>query len=226
MSSPETFHSSVVPIFGTPFAVLHLAEANALNPLVSPVLATRIASQAATPAGESQRPCQSSRDDLFDWPEEPVRRLSGELLRAIWGLALSVNEFPESQLRTFTLHARAWATIVPPDGCVPATSYPLTSWCAIYCVQAPEPSPTRMDSGSLRLYESRFGTMFADPTNSAMRLPFRPGHYTWRPVPGQVAIFPASITHEIALVRAPSSLMLITVRARFAGPNQPDVGRW
>ena len=85
---------------------------------------------------------------------------------------------------------------------------------------------TRADSGVLRLYESRLGTMFADATNAAMRVPFTPGHYTWRPVPGQLAVFPAWLTHEIALLRAPGQLVLVTVRVRFVAPGQKGVMRW
>jgi hypothetical protein len=68
--------------------------------------------------------------------------------------------------------------------------------------------------------------MFADATTAAMRLPFRPGHYGWRPVPGQMAVFPASLTHEIAPIRSREPLVLVTVRVRFIGPGQQGVARW
>ncbi|MHB8723504.1 MAG: 2OG-Fe(II) oxygenase family protein, partial [Steroidobacteraceae bacterium] len=138
----------------------------------------------------------------------------------------AVNDFTEVQLRSFAPQVRGWFTVVKPDGGVPAINYPLAAWCAIYCVAAPELSATRRDSGILRLYESRFGTMFADATTSGMRLPFRPGHYGWRPVPGQLAVFPASLTHEIAPVRSPEHLMLVTACVRFVAPGQQGVTRW
>jgi hypothetical protein len=115
---------------------------------------------------------------------------------------------------------------VAPDGRVPAAIYPLTAWCGIYCVAAPPPSAMRSDSGVLRLYESRLGTMFADATNAAMQVPFTPGHYSWQPVPGQLAVFPGSLTHEIALVRSPGHLVLVTVRVRFVAPGQQGMTRW
>jgi hypothetical protein len=116
--------------------------------------------------------------------------------------------------------------VISMNGCVPAATYPLTAWCGIYCIAAPEPSATRADSGLLRLYETRLGTMFADASNAAMRMPYSPGHYGWRPVPGQMAVFPASLTHEIALVRSPGELVLVTVRARYVAPGQQGVPRW
>jgi hypothetical protein len=68
--------------------------------------------------------------------------------------------------------------------------------------------------------------MFADATNSTMRIPYTPGHYTWQPVPGQIAVFPASIRHEIALVRSSGHLILVTVRVRFVAPGQEGQSGW
>jgi hypothetical protein len=214
----------VVPILATPFGVVPLPEAEALNPALAALFAARIR---ADGAAHQQNPlCYRSGDDLLEWPEQPVRQLGAGIFRGVYSVVDAVNDFTDAQLRLFRLEARGWFTVVKPDGCVPATSYPLTAWCGIYCVAAPEPSATRHDSGVLRIYESRLGTMFADTTNSVMRLPFAPGHYGWRPVPGQLAVFPASLTHEIALVRSPGQLVLVTVRVRFVGPGQQGVMRW
>jgi hypothetical protein len=155
-----------------------------------------------------------------------VRQLSAAIFRGVNSVVNVVNDLAEAQLSSFAVQARGWFTIVAPDGRVPATNYPLTAWCGIYCVAAPEASATRRDSGVLRLYESRLGTMFADATNAAMRVPYTPGHYTWRPVPGHLAVFPASLTHEIALVRSPGQLVLVTVRVRFVAPGQTGLARW
>ena len=215
---------TVVPIFATPFGVVPLPGGEAQNPALAALFAAR---RRADGAGRLQNPlCYRSDDDLLEWPEEPVRQLIAGILRGVYTVVQAVNEFTETQLRSLRLEARGWFTVVEPDGCVPATSYPLTAWCAIYCVAAPALSESRLDSGVLRLYESRLGTMFADATNATMRLPFMHGHYGWRPVPGQMAIFPASISHEIALLRSPGQLVLATVRARFVGPGQQGMGRW
>jgi hypothetical protein len=214
----------VVPILAIPFGVVPLPDAVPLN---APLAALFAARMRAGGTGRQVDPlCYRSPDDFLDWPEEPVRRLVAAILRGVNSVVIAVNDLTEAQLRSFAVQARGWFTVVAPDGRVPATSYPLTAWCGIYCVAAPEPSMTRADSGVLRLYESRLGTMFADATNAAMRVPFTPGHYTWRPVPGQLAVFPASLTHEIALLRASGQLMLVTVRVRFVAPGQKGVMRW
>jgi hypothetical protein len=217
---------SVVPIFATPFGVLPLPEAEKLNPLLAELFAARAAADAAGAAGGSGPLCYRSRDDLFEWTDEPVRKVAGEMLRGVCSVVGIVNDFTTAQFQALTLQARGWFTIVRPDGALPATCYPMTSWCGMYCVTAPEPSPERRDSGVLRLYESRLGAMFSDATNGEMRIPFTTGHYTWRPVPGQLAVFPASLTHELALVRSAGELMLVTVRARFVGPGQQAQASW
>ena len=220
---------TVVPVLATPFGVVPVADAAQLNPMLAELFAARM--RAATPVRSRNPLCYCGADDLLEWPEEPVRQLAAGIFRGIYTVVEAVNEFTEAQLRSLKLQARAWFTIVQPDGSVPATNYPLTAWCAVYCVAAPPPSATRPDRGLLRLYESRLGTMFADATNATMRLPFMPGHYGWRPVPGQMAVFPASVTHEIALLRSGSPadaapLTLVTVRARFVGPGQTGMPRW
>jgi hypothetical protein len=215
---------TVVPILATPFGVVPLPEAEVLNPELAALFTERMRAEVA---GQQASPlCYRSRDDLLEWPQEPVRKLAEEIIRGVYTVVNAVNDFTEVQLGSFALQARGWFTVVNPNGGVPAINYPLTAWCAIYCVAASEPSASRHDSGVLRLYESRFGTMFADATTAAMRLPFRPGHYGWRPVPGQLAVFPASLTHEIALVRAPENLMLVTVCVRFVAPGQQGVAKW
>jgi len=214
----------VVPILAAPFGVVSLAEAEAFNPALCALFADRMQADAATP--ERSPLCYRSSDDLLDWPDEVVRRLTRSIFRGVNSVVTAVNEFSPAQLDSFTMQARGWFTVVRPNGRVPASNYPLTAWCGIYCVSAPEISATRADSGLLRIYEARLGSMFADATTAAMRLPFRPGHYGWRPVPGQMAVFPASLTHEIAMLRASGQLVLVTVRVRFVAPGQQGAAHW
>ncbi len=222
---------TVVPVLATPFGVVPVADAARLNPILAELFMARMRADAP---GRRRNPlCYRSADDLLEQPEEPLQRLATGIFGGIYTVVEAVNDFTEAQLRSLKLQARAWFTIVAANGSVPATNYPLTAWCAVYCVAAPPPAATRPDGGLLRLYESRLGTMFADATHASMRLPYMPGHYGWRPVPGQMAVFPASVVHEIALLRsaAPPAevtqpLMLVTVRARFLGPGQTGMSGW
>lgn len=212
----------VVPIFATPFVVVPLPALAAINPTL---VAACDAIAAAEPRAASAR-CYVGRDDLFERTDAPMRMLGEAMLAGVSTAVSSVNDYPPEQFATFRTEARGWITIVRPDGHVPAANYPMTAWIGIYCIAAPEPSPTRYDSGVLRLYETRLGTMYSDATNALMREPFRTGHHAWTPAPGLLAVFPASALHEVALVRAASPLVLATVRVRYTAPDQTGHSRW
>ncbi len=216
----------VVPLFATPFGVVSLPEAQTLNPALAALFAERASAAWRDPLATQGALTFRSRADLTDWPEEPVRQAIRAILAGVSSVAASINDLGAEQFVALRVQARAWFTIVRPDGCVPPASYPNTSWLAVYCVTAPEPSKTRFDSGVLRMHESRPGPMFQDATHSGIRVPYRPGHHTWRPVPGQMAVFPAAITHEIALLRAAGALVMVTVRVRFVASDQAWMPPW
>jgi len=220
MSAP----SFVVPIHAVPFAILPLEEGASMNPALHAAFATRAAAQADGPQPHALR--YLGREDLTESRDPQMQHLLAAIYRGIVAVVREVNAMDDAQLRSFTMQARARFTIVRPDGCLPPANHPLSAWCAVYCVAAPPASATRADSGLLRILESRLGTSFADATTANMRLPYRPGHYAWRPVPGQMAVFPAGLSHEIALLRAQEPLVLVTVRARFVSPLQEGVGHW
>jgi hypothetical protein len=213
----------VLPVFATPLGIVTVPKAEDLNPQLVDLFMQRTPKD-RPPAANPK--VYRSQDDLFNWPEQAARTLATEIFRGVCSVVETLNAFDPGQLRSFNLEARGWFTIIEQDGSLPAANYPLTAWCAMYCVAAPEASATRQDSGVLRLYEPRLGSMFQDATNSVMRVPFTPGHRVWRPIPGQLAIFPASLTHEIALVRSAGKLILVTARVRFVAPGQQGVGRW
>jgi hypothetical protein len=153
--------------------------------------------------------------------------LSLGILEAVTAVARSISDLSDAQFAALRTQMRAWYTLIIPNGSVPATSYPNTSWCAIYCVAAPAPSVARYDSGTLRLHETSRATMFSDASNSVTRQPYTPGHSTWRPVPGQVAIFPASVIHEVAMLRVEQgSLLLVTALLRYFGAAQTGMPWW
>ena len=221
MSTPP----QVVPIFATPFAVVKLEAAEVLNPKLAALFADR-----ATPEWrDSSAPTPHvfrSRDDLTDWHEDTVRAALREILAGVTSVAASISSLSAEQFAGLSVEARAWFTIVEADGCVPPASYANASWVAVYCVEAPPPTPVRFDSGVLRLYEPRHGNVFQDVSQSSMRLPYLSGHCTWRPVPGEMAVYPAAVIHEIALLRAPGRLVIVSARVRFVGSEQAWMPPW
>ncbi len=214
---------TVMPILATPLGVAAIADAQQLNPALHELFAQRVAAD-RRPAPNPLR--FSSADDLMEWPEPPARRLAEAIAGAVYSLVSSVSDLGEAQLRSCKLEARAWFTIVRTNGAVPAANYPLSAWCVIYCVAAPPPAEDRPDSGVVRLYETRLGSTFQDASNATLRIPYSQSHYSWRPVAGSLVIFPASLTHEVALLRAAGELVLVTARCRFVAPGQQGFSRW
>ncbi|MBV8146004.1 MAG: hypothetical protein JO184_13455 [Gammaproteobacteria bacterium] len=221
----STASVDVVPIFATPFGVVTMPDAPQLNSALQ-VLFTARAAERRDARGAGGTRVFSSRDDLGEWPDEPVRSLIGEMLRGVSSVAAATSDLDSAQFAALRIQVRAWFTVVSADGCVPSTSYPNTSWMAIYCVAAPPPAAERFDSGVLRMHESRLGNMFQDPASTAARIPYRAGHYMWRPVAGQMAVFPGSITHEIALLRSSAALVLVNARVRFVGSGDSWMPPW
>ena len=223
MSTPA---AHIVPIFAVPFGVVTLPDVATLNPGLAALFSARTTPLWRETRGGPGALMFRSREDLLEWPEEPVREVTRGILAGVRAVAASISELPAQEFGALRLEARAWFTLVRPDGCVPSASYPNTSWLAVYCVTAPEASKARADSGVLRLHESRLITAFQDPTQGTVHLPYRTGHCTWRPVPGEMAIFPAALTHEIALVRSSGVLTLLSVRARFVGSGGAWMPPW
>jgi len=214
---------SVVPILATPLGIAAIPDAERLNADLRALFVQRAAADRRPPRNPL---CFSSTDDLMEWPDPAVRQLSAGIVGGVYSLVSGVSELGEAQLRSCKLETRAWFTIVRTNGSVPAANYPLSAWCVIYCVAAPLAVEDRPDSGVVRLYESRLGSSFQDATTAALRIPYCQSHYSWRPVAGSLVIFPASLSHEVALLRAAGELVLVTARCRFIAPGQQGFSRW
>jgi hypothetical protein len=226
MTTESAPAATLMPIFATPFAEVALAVANTLNESLAALLTERATEERREPVARRDPLCYMSREDLFDWQDEPVAALRGEFLAAVCPAVLASTLHTEAEFDQLGVQARARFAIIRPNGCLPAQTLALASWCAIYCVAAPPASAGRADSGVLRLYEGRLGGMFADATTWRMRPPFAGGHHLWRPRPGALAAFPAHLAHEIALNRGNRDLVLVIARIRFANPGQQGAPPW
>lgn len=226
MTEPNQPAVSLLPIFATPFAEVRLPLDAQFNGSLAALLAARATAERRERDARSDPLCYLSHEDLLEWPDAPVAALRGALLAGLCAAVQVTTLHSEAEFDQLGIQARARFAIIRPDGCLPAVSLALASWCAIYCVAAPPAPAGRADSGTLRLYESRLGGMFADATTWRLRNPFAGGHHLWRPRPGSMAAFPAHLTHEIALNRGAGDLVLVIARARFANPGQQAAPPW
>lgn len=218
--------ATLMPIFATPFAEVALPVGSALNESLAALLTARATEERRDSGARGDPLCYLSREDLLEWPDEPIAALRSELLAGLCSAVLATTLHTETEFDRLGVQARARFAIIRPDGCLPAQSLALASWCAIYCVAAPPAPPGRADSGALRLYESRLGGMFADATTWRLRPPFAGGHHLWQPKAGSMAAFPAHLAHEIALNRSDRDMVLVMARVRFANPGQQGTPPW
>lgn len=214
-----TAASTLQPIFAVPFASVRLAQPDGLNLALTAGLAPLATDAQRDPALPADPFCYRSREALFEWQGEALSYLKREMLAGVCGIVKAANTYTEEQFNALRMQARARFVMVRPNGAMPATSTQLASWCAIYCVAAPDPTPERLDSAVLRLYGHRLGGMYLDAANWAMREPFHFGHHIWRPIPGDMVVFPAWLPHEVALNRGDRDLLLVVARVRFANPG-------
>jgi hypothetical protein len=218
--------ATVVPIFATPFGVVPLEGAAELNPVLQSLFLSRMTEAYRDPAAPADPRCFRGREDLFEWPAEVIQHLRRQMLVGICTVVRAVNRCTDAEFKALGVQARARFAVVAPDGGLPAASAPLASWSALYCVAAPPAAPGRADSAALRLYAIREGTMFMDAGNYRLQEPYSGAHQTWRPVAGQMAVFPASILHEVALNRTAANLLLVSARARFSHGEQVALPPW
>jgi hypothetical protein len=217
---------SITPIFATPFAVVPTGIPPDLNTALASLFLSRATEDYRDASAPREARCFRSREELFEWPDEPVAQLRRHMLRGICSAVMGVSHHTAAEFNALGLQARARFFIVHADGAIAASSAPMASWYALYCVAAPAPAAARADSGVLRVYAVRAANMFLDAANYQLRAPFAATHHIWRPVPGQMAAFPASILHEVALNRSDGSLVLVGVRVRFAHSKQAALPPW
>ena len=212
-------------VFATPFAVVPCEAPAALHAALTSLFLSRATEEYRDTALPPDAHCFRSREDLFDWPSEPVAHLRQVMLRGVCATVMAATRYTEAEFNGLRLHVRGRFAVVRPDGCIPASTAPMASWYALYCIAAPPPPPARADSGVLRLYAIR-PNMFTDASNYELRAPYAGSHQVWRPVPGQMAVFPASILHEVALNRTDGNLLLALARVRFAHGGQTALPPW
>jgi hypothetical protein len=216
----------ITPIFATPFAVVPVAGAAELNPALAALFRARADEQHRDRALPEDPRCFRGREDLFEWPDSATLALSQALLGGACAAVRAANALSEPEFDALGVQARARFVIVRPDGCLPATTVPMASWYALYCVAAPGGPAVRAESGVLRLYAVRHAGMFMDAANWNLRPPFATAHHVWRPIAGQMVVFPGATAHEVALNRTAEELLLVTARLRFANPGQSTAPPW
>lgn len=207
---------AVAPMFAAPFATLMHPDAARLNADLLPILLARATEARRDPAAPRSPELYESVPDVYQGAEPAIAALRGFMLGGVLGLVAQLSAGPPAfDPARVRLQARAWLTIVQPEGAVPARSHPMASWCAMYCVQAPELVPERRDGGALRFYDPRLANVYSDDGNAHLLRPYGYGSFGARSIAGQLVMFPAHLLHEIAPLRGATALVTVTATCRL-----------
>ena len=185
----EPVAGSLTPIFATPFASLQLPITVGVNCESQQLLLGHVTAQYRCPQKSNNPLLFQGRDDLFERPQPPIQRLRAQMLRALATAVAACNEYTEQEFGELSVQARAHFARVAPDGFLPDTSYAQATWCAIYCVAAPELTTDRPLNAVLRLYETRLANTLLDASNWRLKPPYSLAHQAWRPAPGTWSCF-------------------------------------
>jgi hypothetical protein len=212
--------TEVLPMFASPYAAVTLPSAEALNQALLQLIAARRDGAPRNTSWPARTGAFESREDFLHLPDAPVRTLRSQLLDAVARTVadLSGDGFSFDGLN---LQARGWWSVIEPGGAIPARAHAMSSWTAIYCVQAGDSVPERIDSGALRFHDPRLGNAYLDGGNERLRRPYGFGHFTARCVAGRAAIFPSFLQHEIAPLLGLTPLVLVTVTCRLVRAGAP-----
>lgn len=203
----------VAPLFATPFAAVNTGAERDFNMRLASLCQSRRSASAGDP---SRDPLHfRSGDDLLDAADATASELKRLIVGQASAVVASLNSMGAAEFGKLNIQARGWCSVVQRNGHVPSQHFPGASWLAVYCVQAGESDAGARTAGVLRLYERRLGTIYRDASTWNLNSPYRYGNHTWTPVPGHMALFPAHVPHEVSVVRADTSLMLVFAVIRF-----------
>jgi len=191
----------IVPIFATPFAAVDTGADPDFNARVAALCEARRA--------------EPARRDLFDQPDATARELEQLVLRHASGIVAKLTRLGATEFGRLRVQAQAWAVVLPRNAHVAAQHFPNASWLAVYCARVGESDAQAPQAGVLRLYERRLASVHRDASIDGLDAPWRYGNHAWSPAAGQLALFPAHLSHEVSVVRSDTALILVFAMLRF-----------
>jgi len=214
-----TGEGGTVPLFATPFAAVNTGMDSHFNARLANLCESK-RSAAALTGDQSRDPLHfRSREDFLESADATAGELRHLILGRVSSVVASLNDVGAADFGKLRVQARGWCSIVQRNGHVPAQHFPNASWLAVYCVQAGKADAGFQGAGVLRLYERRPGSIYRDASTWELKSPYRYGNHTWSPLPGQMAVFPAHVPHEVSVVRSAAPLILVFAMIRFMNPD-------
>src|SRR5690348_14406941 len=112
MTTPNAPAAKLMPIFAAPFAQVSLAVSGALNESLAALLATRATEDRRDPDRRRDPLSYVSREELFEWQDEPVAALRDELLAGLCPTVRATTFYTEAEFDQLGVQARARFAII------------------------------------------------------------------------------------------------------------------
>lgn len=202
MTSP--LQPQIKTIFAVPLAQFHVPQPERLCTDLRTLFLER-SDRGDEWRNEIKRPTQAneifeSRFDLFKWTERPVVALRDFCHASLLALLKHLGQVDETSKVKFDYHA--WFHVTRDGGFQGMHNHQNASWSGIFCVDPGDHDPDNPRNGVVRFHDPKVGTsMFADPSNRALPMPFNNGVFELHHRAGTLTIFPSYLCHEIFVYR-------------------------
>ena len=224
MQNPE-IHAKIHPLYAVPLLESHLPDAERLNAELTRLFLAWEAEgdRHRDPAKrDTQHGLFESNFYLHKRPEPAVRELFASVDQILRTLVQGINAYDDAQMANIEFDMHSWFHVTRTHGFQGSHDHPNASWSAIYCVDPGDPGPKY--SGTVRFHDPRIAaSMYRDPGNANMQLPYRLGGWELRHKPGQLIAFPSYLVHEIFpyVGERPRIIMALNAWTRWKSPPPP-----
>lgn len=191
--------ASIHPLYAVPLMEAHLPDAGRINAELAQLFLSLEAEgdrhRDPVPR-DTQNGLFESNFYLHQRTEPVVRTLFTFIDHALYSMIQGLNGYTDAQMGMLDLDMHSWFHVTRPHGFQGLHDHPNASWSAIYCVDPGDEGPAY--SGTVRFHDPRAAaSMYRDPANENMQVPYRLGSWQLRHRPGQLIAFPSYLTHEI-----------------------------
>lgn len=195
----KSITASIHPLYAVPLMEAHLPGFERINADLSRLF-IELESQGDRHRDVTPRDTQNglfeSNFYLHMRSEPTVRELFDFIDQALYTLIQGLNGYSDTQMSSIDMEMHSWFHITRRNGFQGLHDHPNASWSAIYCVDPGDKGPSY--SGAVRFHDPRTAaSMYRDPANDNMQVPYRLGSWQLNHKPGQLLAFPSYLTHEI-----------------------------
>lgn len=195
----ENIKASIHPLYAVPLMESHMPGSARVNDELARLFIKLEAEgdlhRDPTPR-DTQNGLFESNFYLHRRTEPAVRELFGFIDMTLYTLIQGLNGYSDAQMSDIELDMHSWFHITHRHGFQGLHDHPNASWSAIYCVDPGDEGPKY--SGAVRFHDPRAAaSMYRDPANENMQVPYRLGSWQLNHKPGQLLAFPSYLTHEI-----------------------------